>query len=121
MTQPDDWTIIFYTSPSGASPVVAFLESLDQPTQTRLAAAIEQLRLRNVTARLPLVRHLEGKLWELRVESRTNIFRIMYVFVTGRQIVLLHGFAKKTQQTPRRELQTALTRLADYEAREGGV
>ncbi len=120
MTQPDAWTIIFYTSPSGASPVVEFLEGLDQLTQNRLAAAIEQLRVRNVTARFPLVRPLEGKLWELRVESRTNIFRIVYVFVTGRQIVLLHGFAKKRQQTPRRELATAAARLADYEAREGG-
>jgi hypothetical protein len=37
---------------------------------------------------------IEGKIWELREESGTNIYRILYFFASGRRIVLLHGFAK---------------------------
>jgi len=68
---------------------------------------MEQLKARNVHARPPLVRHLEGDLWELREESRTNIYRIVYVFSTGRRIVFLHGFQKKSEKIPARQLAVA--------------
>lgn len=82
---------------------------------------MEQLRPRNVRAREPLVRHLEGDLWELREGSGTNIYHIIYVFFTGRHIVFLHGFQKKSQRTPRREIETALARLDRFTARQGGT
>jgi phage-related protein len=87
---------------------------LDIPARVRLRRAVEQLEQRNVLAREPLVRHLEGQLWELRLESRTNIYRVVYFFYTGRRIVLLHGFQKKTQKTPRREIDMAERRLAQF-------
>ena len=65
-------------------------------------------------------RHLEGNLWELREESATNIYRVIYFFFTGRRIVLLRGFQKKTRQTPRRELETARSRHEVFLAREAG-
>lgn len=113
-----EWTIEFYLEEDGKSPVVAFLDSLDPKTRARFRWSMEQLRLRNVRARPPLVRHLEGDLWELREESRTNTFRIVYFFFVGRRIVLLHGFQKKTQQTPRRELEIAKRRYREFVARE---
>lgn len=73
--------------------------------------SIEQLRVRNVRAQEPLVRHLEGKLWELREESSTNIYRLLYFFFSGRRIVFVHGFQKKTQKTPRHEIEIALNRI----------
>jgi phage-related protein len=76
--------------------------------------------VRNVQARAPLVRHLEGKIWELREESQTNIYRLLYAFVHPQRIVVLHGFQKKTQQTPRREIELAQQRLARFFQREGG-
>lgn len=82
--------------------------------------SIEQLRLRNVQAREPLVRHLEGRLWELREESRTNIYRLIYFFFTGRQIIFVHGFQKKTQRAPRAEIEVAARRMHDFLQREGG-
>lgn len=108
----NDWAIEFYVDEHEYSPVRAFIAGLDKRTQLRLAFSIEQLRTRNARAQMPLVRHLEGNLWELREESNTNIYRIMYFFFTGRRIVLLHGFQKKTQRTPRREIETARRRQA---------
>lgn len=121
MAAEDEWSIVFYIDASGTSPVEAFLTRLDQRTQVRFAWSIEQLRLRNIQAREPLVRHLDGKLWELRRESDTNIYRLLYVFLSGRRILFLHGFQKKTQRTPRREIEMALHRLQDFTERGGGV
>ena len=115
-----DWSIEYYVEESARVPVREFLQELDEKTYVRFQASFEQLRIRNVRAREPLVRHLEGKLWELREESRTNIYRVIYALVPDRRILLLHGFQKKTQKTPRREIEVARGRLASFEAREGG-
>ncbi len=114
------WRIEFYLDEAGRDPVGEFLSSLDAKTQARFIRSIELLRERNIQAREPLVRHLEGKLWELRQESQTNIYRLIYVFASGRRILFLHGFQKKTQRTPRSEIETAQRRFAILLAREGG-
>lgn len=119
MQRPTEWTNEFYLEDDGTSPVEEFLDSLDLKTRARFCWSMEQLRLRNVQAQEPLVRHLEGELWELREESRTNIYRIIYFFFTGRRIVFLHGFQKKTQKTPRQELEVARRRYLAFLTREG--
>jgi len=116
----EEWSIVFYIEDNGDSPVEEFLSGLDAKTRARFDWSIEQLRVRNVHAHEPLVKHLTGKLWELREESRTNIYRVLYVFYVGRKIVLLHGFQKKTQKTPEKEIAVALLRLQHFVERERG-
>jgi len=120
MQRGTEWTTEFYTEGDGTSPIEAFLDSLDLKTRARFRWSMEQLRVRNLQARAPLARHLEGDLWELREESQTNIYRIIYFFFTGRRIVFLHGFQKKTQKTPANELAMARKRYAAFKAREEG-
>jgi phage-related protein len=123
MASQPDWTIVFYTDAAGNNPVQAFLDSLDAKTQARFIWSIEQLRVRNVQAGEPLVKHIDGKIWELRRASSGNIYRVMYFIYTGRVIVLLHGFQKKTQKTPRGEIEIAEKRMQDFVQRkeqEGG-
>lgn len=117
---PDDWKIVFYIEDNGESPVEDFLLGLDLKTQIRFDWSLEQLRLRNVQAHEPLVKHISGKLWELREESRTNIYRILYIFYTGRRIVLLHGFQKKTPKTPSKEIEVAMKHMQHFIEREEG-
>jgi phage-related protein len=118
MADDSEWVIVFYIDERGSSPVREFLQSLDLKTQARFAWSIEQLRVRNVRVQEPLVRHLEGKLWELREESSTNIYRLLYFFFSGRRIVFVHGFQKKTQKTPRHEIEIALQRLDSFTKRQ---
>ncbi len=75
----DEWTVEYYVEDeeNDNAPVRSFLAGLDQKTNARFFWSIEQLRLRNVLAQPPLVRHAEGKIWELREESNTNIYRIL--------------------------------------------
>jgi phage-related protein len=110
----DEWSIEFYIDDAGNRPVQDFLGSLDLKTQTRFDWSIEQLRVRNVQAREPLVKHLEGKLWELRRASNDNVYRLLYFFFSGQRIVFVHGFQKKTQKTPPSEIDIALKRMNDY-------
>lgn len=63
--------------------------------------------------REPYLRHLEGPVWEMRMKGRGGIARAAYVTAKGRRVVVVHVFEKKTQKTPRREIETALRRAKD--------
>lgn len=52
----------------------------------------------------PHVRHIEDKLWEIRVRGRDGIARALYVTASQRRVVVVRAFVKKTQKTPRREI-----------------
>jgi phage-related protein len=59
------------------------------------------------------VKHLEGKLWELRLTGRDGIARALYVTALGRRLVVVRAFVKKTQKTPRSEIEVALRRAKE--------
>jgi phage-related protein len=61
------------------------------------------------------VKHLEGKLWELRMTGRDGIARAIYVTASGRRVVVVRVFVKKTQKTPPRELEIARQRAKEVE------
>ena len=65
--------------------------------------------------RMPHVRHLTGALWEMRLKGRSGISRVLYVTVSGRRMVILRAFVKKSRRTPRREIELALRRAEEIE------
>jgi phage-related protein len=65
--------------------------------------------------REPYVKHLEGKLWEMRLKGRDGIARSVYVTANGKRVVVLRTFVKKTQKTPPRELKLARARAKEIE------
>lgn len=79
----------------------------------RIIEMIEAVGLERV--REPYVKHLEGPVWEMRMKGRDGIARAAYVTAKGRRIVIVHVFVKKTQKTPRRDLETALKRAKEVE------
>lgn len=68
--------------------------------------------------REPHVKHLEGKLWEMRFRGQDGIARALYFAQTGRRLCVLRVFVKKSQKTPRREIALALRRLTEVTANE---
>jgi phage-related protein len=64
--------------------------------------------------REPYVSHLRGKIWEVRVEHDKVQRRLLYFPATARKFVMLHGFVKKTQKTPPKEIEVAEQRMSDY-------
>ena len=60
--------------------------------------------------------HLTGTngLWEIRIEFKSNIYRVFSCFDEGNVVVLFNGFQKKTQKTPKSEIEKALKLMAEY-------
>ena len=63
---------------------------------------------------MPLSESLQDGIFELRAKVGSNISRVMYFFVIGNQAVLTHGFIKKTQKTPSKEIERAKKIRDDY-------
>lgn len=63
--------------------------------------------------REPHVKHLEGKLWELRAKASEGIARGIYVTMTGRRVIVLHVFVKKSQKIPKGALAIARQRMSE--------
>lgn len=61
----------------------------------------------------PYVKHLQGPLWEMRMKGRDGIARAAYVTVVERRVVVVRVFPKRTQKTPRREIELALRRATE--------
>ncbi len=80
-----------------------------QAALLRLLELIEEFGLEGVG--YPDVRPVEGKLWELRCRGRSGIARGLYVTQSGKRLVVLVVFQKKTQATPRRYIDLAHERL----------
>ena len=58
----------------------------------------------------PYIKHVEGRLWEMRLKGKDGIARALYVTAVGRRVVIVRVFVKKTEKTPRREIDLALSR-----------
>ena len=77
----------------------------------RISFMIQEFGLERM--REPHVKHLEGPIWELRLRGRYGISRALYVTARGQRVVIVRAFAKKTQKTPRREIDLALSRAKE--------
>jgi phage-related protein len=66
--------------------------------------------------REPYIKPLGGKLWEMRMKGKDGIARAIYLAATGRRLVVVHVFVKKTQKTPSGAISTATRR-----AKEAGL
>jgi phage-related protein len=94
--------------------VRAALEALPDDIQARflrISRFIESAGLTNVHE--PYVKHLEGALWEMRMKGKDGIARAVYVTASGHRVVVVHVFVKKSQKTPRREIEAALRKAKE--------
>lgn len=108
------WTILFYEDPNGEKPVESFLISLNEATQAKIARTFDLLEEFGIGLGSPRLKKISGpSLWELRILG-TDSIRIFYVTLTGKTFLMLHGFKKKTQKTPRKEITIAQHRLSRF-------
>ena len=63
----------------------------------------------------PHVKHLDGPLWEMRMKGKDGISRAVYVTARRSRVVVVRVFVKKTQKTPRREIEIALQRAREVQ------
>ena len=65
------------------------------------------------------VKHIEDEIFELRAEHGGNIFRVFFIFDGGNIVLLFNGFQKKSQKTPRKEIDQAKKLMNEYYAEKG--
>lgn len=108
-----EFNVIFFSSAQGEEPVKNFLAEVFKKNSKLWASCIDGIEKikQKIYHKEPTSKALGNGLYEIRANADNNIARIIYVFAPGRTIVLLHGFIKKTQKTPRQELEIAQQRL----------
>ena len=84
----------------------AFYSTLDERVQRKFDYALELLKTEDKVS-IKFVKHLRDGLYELRVETDSNIYRAFFIFDKGNIVVLFNGFQKKGQKTPKNELEKA--------------
>ena len=103
------WEIEFYEDNNSDIPLDNFLDSLPIKEQTKIAWTIDLLERTGINLTLPYAKHIEDKIWELRIQNN----RILY-FLKDKTFILLHGFKKKTNKLPKKEKNIATIRMKDY-------
>ena len=117
------YKVIFFEDSAGMSSLKTYLKELRVRANEgnkearinfyKIVAYIDTLKNEGTRIGAPVVKHLDGEIWELRPLSN----RILFAFYKDNTIILLHIFHKKTQKTPKREILKAIHELDDYKRR----
>lgn len=109
--------IVFFRTRTGEEPVKAYILELAARTDkdsriklNKIQDYMQTLAINGTRAGEPFVKHLDGEIWELRPLRD----RILFAAWLDGQFVLLHHFMKKTQKTPKREIDQAKRNLTDF-------
>ena len=112
------YRVEFYEKENGTAPARDFLLSLDARQLAKMAHIIELLQNNGPELREPYSKHLIDGIFELRARFGTDSNRVLYFFYEGGLIILTNGFVKKTQKTPKREIEKAKNYRKDYLSRK---
>lgn len=110
----NEFDIIFYNKPDGSEPAMDFILSLDDKMQARVLKTIKLLSVNGNNLREPYSKHLVDGIFEIRAKVGSNLSRVLYFFVVGHKIVITNGFIKKSQKTPKSEIELAKKYRNDF-------
>ena len=101
--------VVFYRTGSGTEPVREWLKDFSRDDRKIIGEDIKTVQF-GWPLGMPVVRKLAPDLWEVRIKLDNRIARVLFTTDNG-LMVLLHGFIKKSQKTPEKELQIARQRM----------
>jgi phage-related protein len=108
------WNILFFETKRGEKIVKKFIKSQSEPTIAKILHKIDLLQNYGPNLGMPHTKKITDRLYELRIRG-TDEIRIFYTFLNNK-IFLLHGFKKKTQEIPAKEIAIAESRLKDWKS-----
>lgn len=113
------YEIEFYEDKQGKSEVVDYIKELKVKSRTskecriysnKIIAYLDILEEMGTRVGEPVTIHLDGEIWELRPLRN----RLLFAYYKDNKFIILHHFVKKTQKTPKREIEQAKRNLLDY-------
>ena len=119
------YEVVFYVDKNGYSEIYdEFMELANKSSKNKdariqfnqITYCIELLKHQGTKLPEKITKHLQGEIWELRPGNN----RVMYFYFENNTYVLLHMFRKKTQKTPKEEIEKAKKEVLDYKSRFGG-
>lgn len=111
------WKIKYWESQSGDNPVFDFIEDLSDRAQSKIYYSFTLLEEYGLDLKKPYVKKMTGHdFWELRILGNDSL-RFFYVAVVSHTFLILHGFIKKSNKTPKKEIKIAVNRLNEYKLR----
>lgn len=114
MTKIEKWRVIYYISSTGGNPVKEFLDSAKPTIKAKAFRILLNITEYGLTSAIPHIKKIaDTPLWEIRILGEDSV-RIFYVTFSGKTILLLHAFYKKTQKTPPKEISKAIQRVNEY-------
>ena len=109
-----EFEVEFYEKENGKQPAKDFILSLDSKMRAKVVSTISVLQDNGYELREPYSKYLSEGIFELRSKFGTDITRVLYFFYIDKHIILTNGFVKKTQKTPKTEIERAKKYRADY-------
>ena len=109
-----DFKLIAYEKENGEVPVEEFLNSVNPKMRAKIYGLMSILQEKGNMLREPYSKHLEDGIFELRCKFGSDITRVLYFFYYEGKIIMTNGFVKKTQKTPKEEIQIAKDRRKDF-------
>ena len=113
------YEIEFYEDKNGKSEVADYIKKLNTKAATskecrvnfnKIVAYMDMLEELGTRVGEPVTKHLDGEIWELRPLKN----RFLYAYYKDNKFIVLHHFIKKTQKTPKHEIEQAKRNLKDY-------
>jgi phage-related protein len=109
----------FCGSDSDDKPVEDFLASLEPDARAKVVRTLELLQAQLIVPAKFWKKLAGSTLWEVRVQYAGNVYRILAATAKGNRVILLHGFQKKSQETPPQDMEIAQQRQKRYFQRHG--
>lgn len=111
-----EFEVIPYTMEDGTIPFYEFMDKQSKKMQAKVLMELLEDYGNELGGKY--TKHLGEGIFELRMKVSTDITRVLYFFYIDKRIILTNGFVKKTQKTPRREIEKAKQYRKDYLTRE---
>jgi phage-related protein len=113
-------TVLFYSAADGKCPIRDFLDSLPAKVAQKVTWVFRLLEELDIVPS-SYFKKLVGteEIWECRITFASNAYRIFCFFMENSVVVLTHGFVKKSQKTPRSEIEKAEAYRRDFLKRRG--
>jgi phage-related protein len=104
---------VFFRTAAGAEPVREWLLSLQKDERKTIGTDIAYVQYKWPIGK-PRVDHVRGSVWEIRSRLRNRIARVLFA-VDATEMILLHGFIKKTQKIPAEDIELAESRWKEWQ------
>jgi len=109
-----DLAVYFYKTSSLKCPIREFLDSLSGKAARKITWVLKLIEEIDVVPKKYFKKLVPYDVWEVRIDFSGNTYRILSFIYNNSQLILTHGFIKKTQKTPKNEIEKAIAYKNEY-------